>query len=73
MTHLFSQLFTTLIVQQVILTLISEWAFKWKMAFNPDPTKQAQKKSFFSKYDPVNPVPCLSKSFVAETPWYDFR
>ena len=50
MTHLFSQLFITLIVQQVILTLISEWAFKWKMAFNPDPTKQAQKKSFFSKY-----------------------
>ena len=24
------------------LTLISNWAFQWKMSFNPDPSKQAQ-------------------------------
>ena len=24
----------------------SEWAFKWKMSFNPDPTKQAQEVIF---------------------------
>ena len=24
------------------LSLISKWAFKWKMLFNPDPTKHAQ-------------------------------
>ena len=33
------------------LQKISEWAFKWKMSFNPDPTKQAQEVIFFSKTD----------------------
>ena len=30
------------------LNLISNWAFKWKMSFNPDPSKQA-KEIVFSK------------------------
>ena len=31
------------------LQKISEWAFKWKMSFNPDPTKQAQEVIFSRK------------------------
>ena len=31
------------------LQKISEWAYKWKMSFNPDPTKQAQEITFFLK------------------------
>ena len=31
------------------LQKISVWAFKWKMSFNPDPTKQAQKVLFSRK------------------------
>ena len=28
------------------LTLISNWAFQWKISFNPDPNKQAHEKIF---------------------------
>ena len=38
------------------LSLISKWAFKWKMLFNPHPTKSA-KEVIFSKKKMV----CLSK------------
>ena len=31
------------------LQKISEWPFKWKMSFNPDPTKQAQEVIFSQK------------------------
>ena len=31
------------------LSLISNWAFKWKMLFNPDPTKPAQEVIFSRK------------------------
>ena len=31
------------------LEKISEWAFQWKMKFNPDPTKQAQEIIFGKK------------------------
>ena len=31
------------------LLKISEWAFEWKMSFNPDPTKQAQEVIFSQK------------------------
>ena len=31
------------------LTLISNWAFQWKMSFNPDPSKQAQEIIFSRK------------------------
>ena len=31
------------------LQKISEWAFQWKMKFNPDPTKQAQELIFSRK------------------------
>ena len=31
------------------LKLISNWAFQWKMSFNPDPSKQAQEIIFSRK------------------------
>ena len=31
------------------LNLISKWAYKWKMSFNPDPTKQAVHMLFSQK------------------------
>ena len=31
------------------LDIIQSWAEQWKMAFNPDPTKQAQEVVFFKK------------------------
>ena len=31
------------------LKLISDWAFQWKMSFNPDPSKQAQEIIFSTK------------------------
>ena len=35
------------------LDLISRWAFQWKMAFNPDPNKQATEVLFSCKKKPV--------------------
>ena len=47
------------------LMKISNWAFRWKMRFNPDPNKQAQEvifsrkinKIFFSKFRKYSPTP----------------
>ena len=36
------------------LSLISEWAFNWKMLFNPDPTKPAQEVLFSRKKKTLN-------------------
>ena len=36
------------------LELISQWAFQWKMAFNPDPNKQAAEVLFSCKKKPVH-------------------
>ena len=41
------------------LSLISEWAFNWKMIFNPDPTKPAQEVLFSRKKKTLN-YPTLS-------------
>ena len=52
MTDLFSQLFITNYLASNLnsdLQKISEWPFKWKMSFNPDPTKQAQEVIFSQK------------------------
>jgi len=35
------------------LELINKWAFQWKMAFNPDPNKQANEVLFSCKKKPV--------------------
>ena len=39
------------------LGLISNWAFQWKMSFNPDPTKPAKEVIFSHKRNPVDHPP----------------
>ena len=39
------------------LKKIGEWAFQWKMNFNPDPTKQAQERFFSRKVQTTNHPP----------------
>ena len=41
------------------LTKISEWAYQWKMSFNPDPSKQAVEVYFSRKTGQIN-APVLS-------------
>ena len=36
---------------------IKEWAFQWKMSFNPDPSKQAQEVIFTGKVKKVAHLP----------------
>ena len=51
-TALFSAMFDNLISSNILntdLTLISEWAYQWKMSFNPDPLKQAVEVVFSTK------------------------
>ena len=40
-----------------MIYLISEWAFQWKMSFNPGPTKQAKEPLFSRKVQTTNPPP----------------
>ena len=35
------------------MKLINQWAYQWKILFNPDPTKQATEVSFSYKLDNV--------------------
>ena len=39
------------------LTLINKWAYQWKMAFNPDPTKQAVEVLFSHKKETLHHPP----------------
>ena len=41
------------------LKLISDWAFRWKMSFNPDPRKQAQEIIFSRKKNEVISPKCV--------------
>ena len=38
---------------------VSLWAYKWKMSFNPDPSKQAQEVIFLRKINKVHHPPLL--------------
>ena len=51
-TSIFSKVFDKNSSQNILnndLSIISEWAFQWKMQFNPDPNKQANKVYFSRK------------------------
>ena len=51
-TSIFSKVFDKNLSQNIInndLSIISEWAFQWKMQFNPDPNKQANEVYFSRK------------------------
>ena len=41
------------------LKKISDWAFQWKMGFNPDPSKQAQEVIFSRKLKNVSHPPLV--------------
>ena len=38
------------------LKKMCEWAFQWKMNFNPDPTELAEELSFSRKVQTINPL-----------------
>ena len=52
------------------LTKINDWAYQWKMNFNPDPFKQAQEVLFYRKIKSQN-HPCLyfNNNPVNQTPF----
>ena len=51
------------------LSLISKWAFNWKMPFNPDPHKPAQEVLFSRKKKiPIHPVISLNNSELEKAP-----
>ena len=41
------------------LSKVSDWAFQWKMNFNPDPNKQAQEVTFSRKINKIDHPPLL--------------
>ena len=41
------------------LAKINRWAFQWKMSFNPDPNKQAQKVTFSRKSKAISHPPLV--------------
>ena len=47
------------------LSKISDWAFQWKINFNPDPNKQAQVVIFSRKINKINdPLLLFNKNLV---------
>ena len=49
------------------LDIIQQWAYKWKMEFNPDPTKQATEVLFScKKSNPNHPQPLFNGIAVAK-------
>ena len=47
---------------------INNWAYQWKMSFNPDPNKQAQEVIFSKKTKKLNRPPLtFSKSTVSQS------
>ena len=48
------------------LNNISDWAFQWKMNFDPDPNKQAQEEIFSRKISKINHPPLLYNQNLAK-------
>ena len=54
------------------LLRINNWACKWKMSFNPHPSKQAQEAIFTRRFKNPgngNPVLIFSNNQVTQTPY----
>ena len=50
------------------LEKIGEWAFQWKMSFNPDPTKQAPELIFSRKVEMTNhPLLFFNENVIRKT------
>ena len=59
-TSLFSHVFNKDTSQDELnndLQQVNDWAFQWKMQFNPDPNKQAQELIFSKKAESNNSLP----------------
>ena len=55
-TSVFNVVFDTDISAQILnqdLRAVQDWAYQWKMSFNPDPTKQAKQVIFSTKASKV--------------------
>ena len=52
--HVVKDLNTSAEILNHDLTRISEWAYRWKMSFNTDPSKQAQEVLFCNKVTKTN-------------------
>ena len=51
------------------LQKISDWAFQWKMKFNPDPKKQTQEVISSSKINKIDHTPLyFNENFVKSSP-----
>ena len=49
------------------LSRVKQWAFQWKMSFNPDPNKQAQEVIFSRKLKKVcHPPLCFNNNNVSQ-------
>ena len=49
------------------LEIINQWAYQWKMIFNPDPTNQANEVSFSCKNSiPIHPPLIFNGTIVAK-------
>ena len=52
------------------LLKINNWAYQWKMSFNPDPSKQAQEVIFSRKIKkPSHPDLIFNNNKVVQTPY----
>ena len=49
------------------LNLISNWAYQWKMSFNPEPSKQAVEVLFSHKRTDINHPPIYFNNSVVST------
>ena len=49
------------------LSIISDWAYQWKIGFNPDKNKQAEQVIFScKKYKPIHPFLIFNQSEVVK-------
>ena len=71
-TSLFSTVFDVFESSEALnsdLVRIKDWAFQWKMSFNPDPNKQAAEVIFSHKVDqPAHPAISFNDSQVISLP-----
>ena len=71
-TSVFNVVFDTDISAEVLnqdLRAMQDWAYQWKMSFNPDPTKQAEQVIFSTKvFKAEHPVIYFCGSEVKTVP-----
>ena len=79
-TSIYSTVFDITRSSQILnqdLCTIKNWAYQWKMVFNPDPSKQATEVIFSHKINKITPLvfyflSCYNRS-LSKTSWVIFR